>query len=137
MLESITLPVFFTNLGLKMPGRSTFTELTNAVHSETLLLVLDAQRTLSLRLRLDDFTTIIQHSTHVAGNTEWPTDSGLMMSLVTRLLHVGRKFDRVKLPVLESAAAQELLQGMTPRSRSRHRLGGGTASGFGGGATSN
>lgn len=117
MLESITLQVFFTNLGLKMPGRSTLTELTNAVRNETRGLVLDAQLAQALRLRLDDFSTMLQDSTHVAGNTEWPTDSGLMVSLVTRLLRVGRTLDRVKLPVLESAEAQGLLQEMTRLDR--------------------
>ena len=35
MAESITLRVFFTNLGVKMPGRSTLTEFVNAVSNET------------------------------------------------------------------------------------------------------
>jgi hypothetical protein len=78
MLESITLRVFFQNLGLKMPGRSTLTELINAVTNETRLLVLDAQVARALSLKQDDFTTMLQDSTHVGGNTKWPTDSRLM-----------------------------------------------------------
>jgi hypothetical protein len=34
MQESIILRVFFTNLGQKMPGRSTLTELANAVSND-------------------------------------------------------------------------------------------------------
>lgn len=117
MLESVTLQVFFTNLGLKMPGRSTLTELANAVRNESRVLVLDAQVAQALRLKLDDFTTMLQDSTHVAGNTEWPTDSRLMVSLVTRLLRVGRTLDRVKLPVLESDEAQRVLLEMARLDR--------------------
>jgi hypothetical protein len=39
MQESITLHVFFANLGMKMPGRSTLTELVNAVTNGTRLRV--------------------------------------------------------------------------------------------------
>src|SRR5258708_29694715 len=43
MQESISLRVFFTNLGLRMPGRSTLTELVNAISNETRQCLLDAQ----------------------------------------------------------------------------------------------
>ena len=104
MLESITLRVFFQNLGLKIPGRSTLTELINAVTNETRLLVLDAQ--VARALKLDDFTTMIQDSTHVGGNTKWPTDSRLMVALVERLLRVGNAMGRVPLPVVGSEEAR-------------------------------
>lgn len=107
MLESITLRVFFQNLGLKMPGRSTLTELINAVTNETRLLVLDAQVARALKLKLDDFTTMIQDSTHVGGNTKWPTDSRLMVALVERLLRVGSAMGRVPLPVVGSEEARK------------------------------
>jgi hypothetical protein len=99
MLESITLRVFFQNLGLKMPARSTFTELANAVTNETRLLVLDAQVAQALRLGFDDFTQMFQDSTHVDGNTEWPTDSHLMVSLIGRLLRVGEGLVRLQFPM--------------------------------------
>jgi hypothetical protein len=57
MLESITLRVFFTNLGLKLPGRSTLTELVNAVSNETRLRILDAQVAQAMSLKLDNFET--------------------------------------------------------------------------------
>ena len=109
MLESITLRVFFTNLGLSMPGRSTLTELVNAVGNETRLRILDAQVALALHLKLDDFETMLQDSTHVAGSTAWPTDSRLMVALVTRLLRVGATLDRTQLPVLDPIQARDAL----------------------------
>lgn len=117
MAESITLRVFFTNLGLQMPGRSTLTELVNAISNETRLSLLDAQLALALRLKLDDCKTLIQDSTHVDGNTAWPTDSRLMVDIVSRLIRVGEALDRVHLPPLECGALRELLSKMTTLNR--------------------
>ena len=117
MLESITLRVFFTNLGIKMPGRSTLTELVNAVSIETRLLVLDAQVARALRLNLDDFKTFLQDSTHVDGNTAWPTDSRLMVDLVARLIRIGEGLERVKLSPIECGVIRKRLQQMIKLNR--------------------
>lgn len=117
MVESITLRVFFTNLGVKMPGRSTLTELVNAVSNETRLLVLDAQVSRALRLNLDDFDTFLQDSTHVGGNTAWPTDSRLMVDLVSRLIRVGEGLERVHLSPIECGGIRKRLQKMVRFNR--------------------
>src|ERR1019366_2669895 len=113
MQESITLHVFFANLGLKMPGRSTLSELVNAIPNETRLLLLDAQVALVLSLGWDDFSTMLQDSTHVEGNTAWPTDSRLLVTLVTRLLHVGATLARVHLPPFTSFTVSKHLAAMS------------------------
>jgi hypothetical protein len=108
MLESITLHVFFTNLGLqKIPGASTLTELVNAISNQTRELILDAQIALVLSLGLDDFTTLLQDSTHVEGNSAWPTDSGLVVALVSRLVRVGISLPRLHLPALQVPAVEK------------------------------
>ncbi len=112
MVESMTLRVFFTNLGLKMPGKSTLTELVNAVSNQTRLLVLDAQIAQALRMNLDDFETFLQDSTHVDGNTAWPTDSQLMVDLVARLIRVGEGLERVNLLPIACHRIQKFLQEM-------------------------
>ncbi len=117
MVESITLRVFFTNLGVKIPGRSTLTELVNAVSNETRLLLLDAQLARALRLNLDDFKTLLQDSTHVDGNTAWPTDSRLMVDLVSRLIRVGEGLERVYLPPIECGEIGRLLSKMVRLNR--------------------
>ena len=117
MAESVTLQVLFANLGVKMPGRSTLTELCNAVSNATRLRILDAQAAQALHLGLDDFTTMLQDSTHVEGNTEWPTDSRLMVGLTARLLRVGATLPRVQLPVVDSDAARSALKEMVALDR--------------------
>ena len=133
--ESITLRIFFCNMGCSMPGRSTLTELVNAVSNDTRALVLDAQVRQILRAGWDDFDTMLQDSTAVEGNSEWPTDSRTMVTLVARILRVGARLDRVGLPVLQGAKvpdlhaemaaiarAMELAQGkMKTRARTRKR----------------
>jgi IS5 family transposase len=108
--ESLTLRVFFTNLGMEIPGRSTLTELVNAISNQTRRLLLDAQAALVKALELDDFFQLIQDSTHVAANSEWPTDSRLVIALVGRILRVGGKLDRLGLPLLQSDSVEGLLK---------------------------
>jgi IS5 family transposase len=117
MQESITLCVFFANLGLTMPGRSTLTELVNAIGNETRLRLLDAQVARVLGLGWDDFSVMLQDSTHVEGNTEWPTDSRLLVALVSRVLRVGASLARVHLPAFDSFKVRQHLAVMSKLDR--------------------
>src|SRR5271168_1143592 len=109
MQESITLCVFFANLGLRMPGRSTLTELVNAISKETRLRMLDAQVAQVLALGWDDFSVILQDSTHVQGNSAFPTDSRLLVALVSRVLRVGALLAQVHLPAFASPTVRQHL----------------------------
>jgi Transposase DDE domain len=117
MQESITLRIFFANLGMTMPGQSTLTELVNAISNETRQLLLDAQVALVLGLGWDEFSVMLQDSTHVEGNTEWPTDSRLLVALVSRVQRVGAKLARVHLPAFGSVTVRGHLRAMTKLDR--------------------
>lgn len=117
MQESITLRIFFANLGLDMPGPSTLTELVNAISNKTRELLLDAQMALVLGLGWDDFAVMLQDSTHVEGNTEWPTDSRLLVALVSRVVRVGATLARVHLPAFASPVVRDHLLVMTNLDR--------------------
>jgi len=117
MVESITLRVFFSNLGIKMPGRSTLTELLNAVSNQTRLLALYAQIARAMALNLDDFKTFLQDSTHVDGNTAWPTDSKLMVNLVARLIRIGEGLERFNLSPIDCGTIRKYLQKMAELNR--------------------
>ncbi len=112
MLESTSLQVLFANLGLRMPKPSTLTELVNAVSNATRLSFLDAQVARVLDLGFDDFSMMLQDSTHVEGNTAWPTDSHLMVELVARVLHVGSALACLGLPALAPSTAYRHLRKM-------------------------
>ena len=98
MLESVTLRVFLANQGLRLPGRSTLTELVNAVGTGTREKILDAQLHAVLREGWDDGKTMIQDSTAVEGNVLWPTDSRLMVDLLARLWRRGERLEAFELP---------------------------------------
>lgn len=117
MVESVTLRVLFANLGLTMPGRSTLTELCNAITNTTRQCILDAQTAMVLGLGWDDFSVMLQDSTHVEGNTGWPTDSRLMVALVSRVLRVGASLHRVHLPAFESPKVRRYLAAMSTLDR--------------------
>ena len=117
MQESITLNIFFSNLGLKMPGRSTLTELVNAVTNETRESIIDAQIAQVLACGWDNFSIMLQDSTHVEGNTAWPTDSHTLVALVARVLRVGASLPRLSLPALMSQKAQKHLLAMVALDR--------------------
>jgi hypothetical protein len=76
MVESITLRVFFSNLGVNMPSRSTLTELVNAVSLRTRLLVLDAQIARALDLNLDDSTSTTSKPSSKTALTSMATPPG-------------------------------------------------------------
>lgn len=97
MLESVTMRVFLANQGIVLPGRSTLTELVNAVSARTREKILDAQLREVLKEGWDDCKTLTQDSTAVEGNVLWPTDSRLMVDLVGRLWRWGGKLDVVGL----------------------------------------
>lgn len=109
LLESVTLAVFLANLGLELPGRSTLTELVNAVSSATRERILDAQLLAVLSEGWDDFKAMTADSTAVEGNVLWPTDSRLMVDLVARLCRRGARLKTLGLPnFVESRTAKVL-----------------------------
>ena len=117
MMESITMHVFLRNRGISMPGRSTLTELVNAVRNETRSLVLDAQVGQALGDGVDDFEVMLQDSTAVEGNVAWPTDSRTMVALVARMLRVGAALPRVGLTAYEATAVRRRLAAMDTLDR--------------------
>ncbi len=113
LLESTTLAVFLTNQGMSMPGRSTLHEAGNAVSNDTRERILDAQLRMVLGEGWDDLSTLLEDSTAVAGNTQWPKDSKLMVDLVARLLRRGTKLERLGLAPLVDVGAGKLLRRMS------------------------
>jgi IS5 family transposase len=115
--ESITLAVLCANMYLRMPKPSTLTELVNAVSVETRERILDAQLALVLGLGLDDFLRFLQDSTHVESNSAWPTESGLLVALLERLLRLGARLPKLGLPELVLPEARKLFLKMRELDR--------------------
>ncbi len=89
--ESMSLHVFLSDRGLKMPGWTTILENVNLVSHATRELILDKQIELVLEDNLDDFTKLTIDSTSVKANSSWPTDAKILTELLTRANRLGRK----------------------------------------------
>ena len=76
-----------------MPGATTILENVNAISNETRQHILNAQMELVLKEGLDDFDTILLDSTSVEANSDWPTDSGILLALLRRTYHYSQKLE--------------------------------------------
>lgn len=112
--ESTTLTVFLANQQLGMPGASTLSELTNAVSNETRDFIHSAQLRQVLAERWDTLDTLLQDSTAVEGNTQWPKDSQLMVELVARVLRRGSKLHRLGMADFDEPFVGKSLGKMVP-----------------------
>jgi hypothetical protein len=91
--KTIELLSSYVNLS-KMPGFSTISENINAVSNETRQFIFAAQIRLIMDEGFDDFKDLTVDSTSVSANSAWPTDSGIILGLVSRLFNRGKKFHK-------------------------------------------
>jgi hypothetical protein len=85
LTDSITLHHFLDSHGFHFPCRSTLHENLNKISNSTYELIIDAQTRMILDEELDDFGKLTIDSTAVKGNCCWPTDSGSILALTTRM----------------------------------------------------
>jgi IS5 family transposase len=96
--ESITLKLWLEDLGLQLPPASTLSENLNAVSNQTRRLVQQAQLRYIFQQGLDDFQKCFIDSTAVEANTERPTDSTILVGLISRICITGANLHRLDLP---------------------------------------
>jgi hypothetical protein len=109
LLESKTLEIVLKNFGYELPGFSTIIDNVNAVSQKTIEAFLDAQIRQVAREQLDDFKEITFDSTAVRANSEWPTDSALIMKLALRAMDLIRNLGRHGVTMRIPKAIDEIL----------------------------
>ena len=87
--ESMTLKLWLEHLGLELPPASTLSDNLNAVSNSTRSLIHQVQLRYILHGGLDDFQKCLIDSTAVEANTERPTDSTMLVRLITRVCTMG------------------------------------------------
>ena len=82
--DSISIRNVLAHYSYDIPGINTIRENLNAVTNETRTLILKCQSLLIIEKGLDDFSRIYIDSTHVSGNTSYPTDVSILYKLLDR-----------------------------------------------------
>ena len=82
--ESYSLRRWFAAQGWRWPAYNTVADNLRVVGEATRQAVVTAQLQAVQAAGLDDFRELIPDSTHVAANSAWPTDSGLLLGLLER-----------------------------------------------------
>ena len=75
----------------KWPGASTVLDNLNALSNHTRQLILTAQAGIAMTAGLDDFCLTIIDSTAIKANSDFPTDSGTILKLLTRVWESGSR----------------------------------------------
>jgi hypothetical protein len=96
--ESITLKLWLEDLGLELPPASTLSENLNAVSNQTRRLIHQAQLRYIFHQSLDNFQKCFIDSTAVEANSERPTDSTILVRLISRICTAGANLHRLDLP---------------------------------------
>ena len=89
--DSKTIDIVLQNWNIKMPGTTTILENINAVTNDTREYIMDKMLEMIAEEDLDDFKECQIDSTSIAGNTEWPTDSGVLLGLLKRAYQNSQK----------------------------------------------
>jgi hypothetical protein len=122
--ESITLRLWLEHLGLELPPASTLSDNLNAVSNQTRSLIHQVQLRFILQGGLDDFQKCFIDSTAVEANTERPTDSSILVRLITRVCTAGSNLHRVDLPDMNQIGLLEQQEELRRLSQQIHFLNG-------------
>lgn len=91
LIDSSTLEEWLQSRELRMPGRSTIHGILNMISNTTREYILDCQISMVSDLKLDDFSKVSIDSTSVSANTCWPTDSAMIVALLSQALGIFSK----------------------------------------------
>lgn len=119
-LESLSLRDFLTQHGMILPGATTICENMDSVTKPTIELIHQAQIDLASDDRLDDYSKLSGDSTRIEGNTEFPTDSGLMVAFILSILALIVGLSKSKEGSTSSKRSLKWLQSVLDCIRSFH-----------------
>jgi hypothetical protein len=95
LMDSSTLEEWLHSRKLRMPGRSTIHGVLNMISNTTREFILDCQISMVSSLKLDDFSKMSIDSTSVAASTCWPTDSAMIVALLSQAFGIFGKLPEV------------------------------------------
>ena len=75
---------------MKLPAPNTVFDNINAVTNDTREYIFKSQIRMIMESGLDPMDRVTMDSFSISGNTEWPTDSRILLKLLQRAYHIGR-----------------------------------------------
>jgi len=108
--DSLTMKAYFEGRGLSLPCRSVMHEWVNCISEECYEHILDIHLWMVRGEGLDDFTAVTADSFSVWANTSWPTDSAMILGLVSRAWHYSSKLAGFGLPGFSEAYIRQWLE---------------------------
>ena len=87
--DSILVHTYFKTRGMRLPSTNTILENINFVTNDTRTYIFKVQIKMIMESGLDSMELVALDSFSVAGNTEWPTDSRILLKLLKRAWHLG------------------------------------------------
>ncbi len=101
--DSETLNAYFRGRGLSMPSRSAIHAWLNSISDDCWQAVLETHLRMVRHEELDDMTEITADSFSIWANSAWPTDSGMILGLLSRAWYCASKLDQFGLPSFSQA----------------------------------
>jgi len=101
--DSMTMNGYFEARGRAMPSRSAMHAWVNCLSEECYEYILNTHLHMVRGERLDDMTRVTGDSFSVWADTTWPTDSAMILGLLSRAWHYAAKLSRFGLPSFANA----------------------------------
>ena len=99
LVDSLLIRNYFEARFKTLPAANTIFDSLNAVSNETREYIFKSQIEMIIQDGLDSMERVALDSFSVSGNTQWPTDSRILMNLLNRSYHIGHDIlDKFKLP---------------------------------------
>jgi len=110
MLDSMLINAYFSSRNQPMPSHNCALDNLNAVNNQTRDHIFRVQLGYIKKKRLDEFKLLSIDSFSVEASTCWPTDSGIIMSLLNRVWRCGQKLKDFDLPGFTPGCVEQWLK---------------------------
>ncbi len=87
--DSALIRNYFEARSMKVPAPNTIFDNINAVTNDTRDYIYESQMRMIMESGLDTMNHVAMDSFSVSGNTEWPTDSRMLLKFLQRAYHIG------------------------------------------------
>lgn len=112
IVDSKLIDSYFESRGMEMPSANTILDHINAISNATREYIFQAQLRKIMDEELDPMEIVAVDSFSISANTDWPTDSRIMMRLLRRAYRRGNRLDTIGLHGCTDAYIEKWFQAL-------------------------